>query len=415
MKKHSALSLFEGFGIELEYMIVDQSSLDILPISDELLRKAAGKYTNEFDNGICGWSNEFVRHVLELKNNKPAHDFKGILKAFNGQVAIIDHMLEPMGGRLMPTGMHPWMDPSRETSLWNHRNKHIYETYNRIFDCKRHGWANIQSVQINISFSGDEEFGRLHAAVRLLLPLIPALAASSPIAEGKFTGIIDTRLSFYKVNQNKVPSVTGMIIPEAIYSKNKYKEEVLGKIYRDISRYDKKGILQHEWLNSRGAVPRFKRSAMEIRIADMQECPLADLAISWVIIKVLELLVDELWISYEKQKSWDVKPLRKIFEKTVQFGEEADIETPDYLQVFGIKEKHSKASEIWRYLIREVFKNNKDYQFAEFHKALNVIVERGTLSRRIIKSLGKDPSHRQIYAVYSKLCECLATGNMFIG
>ena len=217
MKKSASLHLFEGYGIELEYMIVDKSTLDILPISDELLRKAAGKYTNEFDNGAFGWSNEFVLHVLELKNNIPTREFQVLLDGFNEQVSIISHILEPMGGRLMPSGMHPWMEPLKETKLWTHRNKHIYETYHRIFNCKRHGWANIQSVQINISFDGDEEFGRLHAAIRLILPLIPALAASSPIAEGKLTGINDTRLSFYTVNQRKIPSIMGMVIPEPVY------------------------------------------------------------------------------------------------------------------------------------------------------------------------------------------------------
>jgi len=415
LKEYVTLPLFEGFGIELEYMIVDKSTLDILPVSDELLRRAAGKYTNEFNSGASGWSNEFVLHVLELKNSKPTRDFKSLLETFNDQVAIINHMLKPMGGRLMPTGMHPWMDPARETNIWNHRNKKIYETYDMIFDCKRHGWANIQSVQINISFKGNEEFGRLHAAIRLLLPLIPALAASSPMAEGNLTGDIDTRLSFYKVNQSKIPSIMGMVIPEAVYSKARYKDQVLGKIYKDASKYDPKGILRHEWLNSRGAIPRFKRSAMEIRIADVQECPLADLAISLAITEVLRLLVDEIWVSYEEQKSWNIKPLRSIFDKTVRFGEEAVVDIPCYLNVFGIREKRARAYEIWHYLIKEVFKKNKDDAIAEFYKALRVIMEKGTLSKRIIKSLGKSPSRKRVHAVYSKLCECLATGNMFAG
>jgi carboxylate-amine ligase len=414
LKKQVILPLFEGYGIELEYMIVDKSTLNILPISDELLRKAAGKYANEFNAGAFGWSNEFVLHVLELKNNIPTSDFEILLNGFNDQVTIISHMLEPMGGQLMPSGMHPWMEPLKETKLWNHRNKNIYETYHRIFDCKRHGWANIQSVQINISFDGDEEFGSLHTAIRLLLPLIPALAASSPLAEGKLTGINDTRLSFYKVTQRKIPSIMGRIIPEAVYSKAQYMHQVLGKMYRDVSTHDPKGILRHEWLNSRGAIPRFKRNAMEIRIADMQECPLADLSISWAIAEVLKLLVRELWMSYEEQKLWNMKHLRSIFEKTVKFGEEAVIESPRYLKVFGIKEKRAKAYEIWHYLIREVFKMNKDGTHAEFHKALKVIMEKGTLSKRITKSLAKSPSHKSIHAVYSKLCECLATGNMFV-
>lgn len=414
MKKSLSLHLFEGYGIELEYMIVDKSTLDILPIADELLRRAAGRYTNEFNAGASGWSNEFVLHVLELKNNKPTRNFKSLLKEFNEQVAIINHMLEPMGGQLMPSAMHPWMVPAKEAILWDHRNKHIYETYHRIFDCKRHGWANIQSVQINISFDGDQEFGRLHAAIRLLLPLIPSLAASSPIVEGKLTGTIDTRLAYYKINQSRIPSIMGMVIPEAVYSKAEYKRQVLEKMYGDISKYDPKGVLRHEWLNSRGAIPRFQRNAMEIRIADMQECPLADLAISWVIIEVLKLIVEEFWMTYEEQKLCDLKYLISIFEKSLTFGKEAIIETPHFLKVFGIKEKDAKAHEIWHYLIKEVFSRSSDDTYSEFRKALKVIMEKGTLSNRIREVLGKSPSHKRIYDVYYKLCECLANGSMFI-
>ena len=81
---------------------------------------------------------------------------------------------------LLPTAMHPWMDPHTETLLWPHGNRDIYHTYNRIFNCQGHGWSNLQSVHVNLAFKGDEEFGRLHGAIRLLLPLLPALAITSP-------------------------------------------------------------------------------------------------------------------------------------------------------------------------------------------------------------------------------------------
>ena len=41
MSTHQSLSLFQGFGVEVEYIIVDRQSLNILPIADKLLAKAA--------------------------------------------------------------------------------------------------------------------------------------------------------------------------------------------------------------------------------------------------------------------------------------------------------------------------------------------------------------------------------------
>ena len=43
--------LFEVFGIELEYMLVNNSSLKVAPIVDELLTLKNGTLTDDIDNG----------------------------------------------------------------------------------------------------------------------------------------------------------------------------------------------------------------------------------------------------------------------------------------------------------------------------------------------------------------------------
>jgi len=42
MAERDTLGLFEGYGIEIEYMIVDAASLDPAPVCDWLLTEAAG-------------------------------------------------------------------------------------------------------------------------------------------------------------------------------------------------------------------------------------------------------------------------------------------------------------------------------------------------------------------------------------
>jgi hypothetical protein len=96
------LHLFEGYGIELEYMLVSSSSLDVLPVSDSVLRSRAGRYVNEIESGAAGWSNEFVLHVMEIKNNRPSPSLSGLNRILQEQVVQINHLLEEEEGRLMP-------------------------------------------------------------------------------------------------------------------------------------------------------------------------------------------------------------------------------------------------------------------------------------------------------------------------
>ncbi len=414
MSRKIALHLFEGYGVELEYMLVCSGRLDVLPVSDKLLRSRAGRYVNEVEENAAGWSNEFVLHVLEIKNNSPVSSLSGLSKILQDQVIQINSLLETWEGRLMPTGMHPWMDPSNETRFWNHRNRKIYETYDRIFGCRTHGWANIQSIHLNLSFHGDEELGRLHAAVRLVLPLIPALAASSPFVRGKITGLMDNRLSFYRENQRLVPSISGDIIPEAVFTRSEYEKRILQKMYKDIAPYDTDSVLQYEWLNSRGAIPRFERSAMEVRLADSQECPQADVAVASAIASVLRSLINGCWASFQEQAAWPVGPLVSILEGTVRSGEAAVIEDSGYLKAFRYPGKKAVAADLWRYLIEESF-GKAAVSDAELLKPLQLILDKGTLARRIMSSTGKKPSSAALHEVYGELCGCLAEGRMFGG
>jgi carboxylate-amine ligase len=406
------LHILEGFGIELEYMIVDRESLDILPVSDEVLRAMSGRYSNEYRSGSFGWSNELVLHVMELKNLEPVTSMDGLLPAFEEGICRINSLLSKKGGRLMPTGMHPLMDPSKETFLWSHRYRKIYETYDRIFGCRSHGWANIQSIHLNISFSGDEEFRRLHSGVRLILPLMPALTASSPVVEGKITGALDNRLLYYMQNQKKIPSIAGGIIPESVGSRIEYERRILNRIYLDISAFDPEGTLKHEWLNSRGAIPRFERSAMEIRISDIQECPLADLAVAAMCICALRALVSGKWSDIEDQEKIDTRSLRSILGDTVRFGEGAVIDDGMYLGLFGFDGKKVTASEFLGFIADNVI--CPDLMDKELRNAFRTILEHGTLATRILGALGKNPEEKRLKSVYRRLCDCLEKGELFL-
>ncbi|MBX3413188.1 MAG: glutamate--cysteine ligase [Pirellulales bacterium] len=413
------LSLFTAFGIELEYMIVDARTLDVRPIADELIRAATGEITSETDQGGISWSNELVLHVVELKTTDPATSLDGWGDQFARHVTRMNGLLAPLGARLMPTAMHPWMDPAREMRLWPHDYGDVYAAFDRIFGCQGHGWANLQSMHINLPFSGDEEFGKLHAAIRLLLPILPALAASSPLVERRATGKLDTRLDVYRTNSRRIPSITGHVVPEAVFTQRDYEEKILERIYRDIAPLDPDETLQDEWLNARGAIARFCRGTIEIRVLDVQECPKADLAIATATVAVLKALVEERWSDLASQQKAPTEPLAEILQATTIAADQAVIENEEYLQLFSYPGKRATARELWAHLIESLPELSGSNARPETRKALEVIQKEGPLARRILRALGVSNLHQssefsthQLAEVYARLCDSLTRNEL---
>ncbi len=405
-------------------MIVDAHTLDVRPIADELLRDAAGtaEYVGEFEADDVCWSNELVSHVVELKTAQPAPALPPLVGQFGAHVRRINELLEARGARLMPGGMHPWMDPLRETKLWAHDYNEVYACFDRIFGCQGHGWSNLQSAHLNLPFADDEEFGRLHAAIRLVLPLLPALAASSPVVERRATGLVDSRLDVYRTNSRKIPSIAGQVVPEAAFTAADYQRTILEPIYADIAPHDPQGVLRHEWLNARGAIARFERSAIEIRVLDTQECPASDLAICALTAATIAALVEEHKVDWARQQAFATERLHAILLRTIADGERAVIDDSEYLALFGQRGSQCLASELWHTIHSTVAARLPVCQ--RMGEALAVILEQGPLARRVSRGLGcAEPSSATASAlldsvrlreVYARLCDCLARGQMFV-
>ena len=404
------LGLFEGFGVEIEYMIVDAEDLSIRPLADELLKTVAGSYQMEVDRGDLRWSNELALHLIELKTNGPVDSLVGISEAFQRDVVEINTLLESRGARLLPSGMHPFMHPE-ELRLWPHEDDIIYQALHRIFDCRGHGWSNLQSVHLNLPFRDDGELGRLHAAIRLVLPILPALAASSPYVDGRASGLLDTRLDVYRTNARSIPSVTGRVIPEAVFTRADY-ERLLETIYADLRPLDEEGILQHEWINARGCIARFDRMALEIRLLDVQECPKMDLAVAQAVVAAIQALVEERWTSLEEQKAWSEHDLEPILARTIRDADLTIIDDQRFTRVFGIRANGSlRAGDLWQHLVDAEVASHPDRTWAL--PALQTILKDGCLGRRLLAAAGPSPSRATLEAVYGRLADCLARGEAF--
>lgn len=406
------LGWFEAVGIEIEYAIVDARTLSVQPVADRLLAAQAGELACDAPCGDLAWSNELALHLIEMKTLAPAKTLADLVPALRRSVARAGELLEPLGARLMPTSMHPWMDPRRELVLWPHEGAEVYRAFHRVFDCARHGFANVQSQQLNLPFRDDAELGRLHAAVRLVLPLLPALAASSPFEEGRHAGRLDGRLAHYAALTPRAPSFSGRVIPEPVFDEASYRREIFDPIEREIAALGEREAFVAEWCNGRGAIARFDRHAMEIRLIDTQECPEADLAVAAAVSAVVRWLADA--VPAAEQRAFGVDALARILDDVARQGERACIEDVRYLRALGVETgARATAGEIWRRLLETVVAAGPD---AALHGPwLARIVEQGCLARRILSRTGPSPDHARLHAVYRELCDCLADGSGFPG
>jgi hypothetical protein len=423
--------LFARFGVELEYMIVGARSLDIRPLADRLLARAAGRTEalregpdeaalshppGEVRRGSIAWSNELALHLVEFKSARPARALAPLAASFQKEVAQANRLLAHDGAMLLPTAMHPWMIPAREARLWPHECGDIYQAFHRIFDCRGHGWTNLQSAHLNLPFRGAAEFRRLHTAVRVVLPLLPALAASSPFVEGRRGPLLSMRLAAYRRNCARIPSITGSVVPERVRSVAEYREEILGRIYHDLAPHDPEGVLRHEWVNARGAIARFERGTIEIRVLDLQECPAADLAILQLVVAVLRRLVDETLSPFASQWAATTADLALLLARTIRSGRRARVEQRRVLRALGVPARRGSTSraswtvsDLWTHLLEMAAPTD-----APWRPWVKRILDHGSLSERILKATGAAPDMRRLRAVYRRLASCLAAGEAFL-
>jgi gamma-glutamyl:cysteine ligase YbdK (ATP-grasp superfamily) len=405
-------SLFEVFGVEIELMIVARDDLRVLPICDRLLSAAAGgAVTGEHESGGVTWSNELALHVVELKTTAPARALPPLVPLFQSSVREIDALLTPMGASLLPSGMHPFMVPDRDLRLWPHDYGEVYAAFDRVFSCRGHGWANLQSVHLNLPFAGDAEFARLHAAVRHLLPILPALAASSPFREGERTGFRDTRLETYRKNARAVPSVSGLVVPEPVESKAEYEASILGRIYADLAPLDPEGVLRHEWVNARGAIARFDRDTIEVRVIDSQEGPAADVAVAAAAAAAARLLAEGAHADPLSLRALETGRLAAIFLDAVRNAEDAVIADAAYLAPLGVKRAPIRMGELWEGLVERTLARD-GASAAPLLEPLRRIFRQGPLATRLLRRAGGG-GREAIAAAYADLARCLAEGRGF--
>jgi gamma-glutamyl:cysteine ligase YbdK (ATP-grasp superfamily) len=379
-------------GPEHEFSIVDEKLMP-LPIVDRVIKDFQGRIVNTVRLKDFSFGKELQAHVVEFKANTPFESPKTFEETmYNAALTVLDILERRYHARLLGLGMHPSLRLDN-VKVWSHRDRQIYEALSKIFNLNQHGWLNIQSFQLNLPFKDEKEAVRLCNAVTNILPYLPAIAASSPIYEGKLGDYVDNRLHFYLINQKEVPSITGDIIPEYVNSFEEYEKTTIRRYSEDLAKMNApKCLLNKEWVNSRGAVIRFDKKAIEIRIMDEQECIKSDVALSCFIRALLRGILE-----YDEEFNYLphnilVNNLHEVIKK----GLEAKVQHP----------KGSTARQVCRFLYRMAWKN-ADPEEKHFLGFIKQRVEKGSLSDLIVKELTmriqKTSLEEAIFTIYSTL------------
>jgi gamma-glutamyl:cysteine ligase YbdK (ATP-grasp superfamily) len=406
---------YEVCGLEVEFALVD-SDLSPMHLAEELLASLAGRPTSEVELGVVGFSHEFFDHLVELKTQVPLRSLaetEGVLAQGVHRLVL---SLERLGARAMPTSMHPWLDP-RWARRWTRSGTAVYETYARLFDTATHGWANVQSSQVNLPLGRDYEAVAMMNAAALLLPYVPAVAASSPIYDGALQRSTDGRLAFILEHQSRLPESQGEIVPEYVDSLAGYKRGVLRPMYAAIDRLDDAGVIRHEWLNARGAVFKFSRRSMEVRVVDTQECVKMDIAVAAFIRGALHDLSAELIRG--KITLPEHRLLVEDFRACVRDGSRARVWAPYLPMLPRDDEGRTEVALVVEQLMARAARRLKRGE-QTYLELLDVVRTRGTLSECIAARLAPhagDPEQlrEETRAVYLELCDCLADNRPWAG
>ena len=153
-------------------------------------------------------------------------------------------------------------------------------------------------------------------------------------------------------------------------------------------------MLRHESVNARGAIARFDRMAIEIRVLDSQETPAMDVAFAALIAEVLKLLCAEQWAATRALDAWPTAELGKLLALTERQAEGTAIGERRYLRALGLNRSGAELHTLWEHLIDAAAARGS---LGREHGAmLEHYLRHGTLATRISKAAGLLPTRAEL-------------------
>lgn len=408
---------FEVAGMELEYATVDRD-LNVVSLVEPAFRILAGRGTSDVHLGALGFSNEIADHVFEVKTSAPVRSLRQAEEVlYEGIQRFTAVLRDEFDARLMPTGMHPWFDPAKGR-LWARSGGRIYGTYEQLFDVRTHGWMNVQASHLNLPFGNERETLAMHTAAALLVPYLPAIGASTPMYEGDLRPHADSRLAWILEHQARIPESCGQLVPEYVDSFADYRKKILGPMYAALDRFPQDtSAIRHDFLNARGAVFKFSRRAMEVRVLDTQECVKMDAAIAAFVRAALKDLTRRVLAGKIELPPHEL--LVEDFRATIRDGSAAVVTAP-HVAVERDETGRTDVRAVLRALLAGARKTVRKDE-APYLELIARVIECGSLSECIRAALrpheaGSDEDFTEAARrVYIELMDCLEANEPWRG
>jgi carboxylate-amine ligase len=236
--------------------------------------------------------------------------------------------------------------------------------------------------------------------------------------EGELQEAVDNRLAWILKHQARIPESQGWIVPEYAVSLTDYRRSVLGPMYEALDALPDAGALRHDFFNARGAVFKFSRRALEIRVLDTQECVKLDVAIAVFVRSLLRGLTRN--VRSTRQPLPPHALLVDDFRATIARGSEARV-WATHLGNSVDRDAEGKVA------VRELLRVLLDRARAEARKdeagyldLVERMIATGTLSERIraalLPAVADDESFTEAARhIYIELADCLEANEPWRG
>ena len=376
-----------GYGLGAEYSLVDRKTLaPLMPPDLSDSGKDIIVALNEAGTG------------LRLTTNALAENISAAAARLTAYLPVLGARVEALtGGELLPSGAHPFASAQDRSDA---QRPHPVVADTSLWTC---------SSRIELPFADDQSFGRSHTAIRMVLPIIPAISASSPFLHGKRSHGLSARILAALGGRTEIPELTGDCIPEVALDQADYYRIVLEPIAMALAERGLSETVDYQLANRRVAVPSFERGTITIPAADTQECLGSDAAIAEMISAVVHAMTNGRWVSNYLQRAWYGADLKAVLVDTARYGGDAVIANRDLLLMFGMMRESATAAELWRHLYQQL----RSELGEATRTRIGFILDHGCLAQRILRRTGDRPSRERLVEVYRELAACLRDNRVF--
>ena len=258
----------------------------------------------------------------------------------------------------------------------------------------------------------------MHNAAALVIPYLPAVAASSPMFDGSLQPSVDNRMEWIFRHQAAIPESQGEILPEYVQSLSDYRRRILRPMYDALDAIPGAEPLKHDFFNARAAVLKFSRRALEIRALDMQECVKLDIAIAVFVRSLLRYFTRRLTTGRLGLPPRGM--LLQDFQESIRRGSRGRVFAP---HIDGDLPRDDDGRACMRDCLRALLaiaETSARRDEVHYLPLVHQIIETGSLSERIRGVLEPHAGNRErlrteTRRVYEELAECLVSNTPWAG